>query len=62
MVTSARRGHRTDSRNKARCLFRENVAAVDITLTPAELARIDEVSPKNIAAGDRYADMSAVNR
>jgi len=40
----------------------ENVAAVDITLTPAELARIDEVSPKNIAAGDRYADMSAVNR
>ena len=40
----------------------ENVAAVDITLTPAELARIDEVSPKNIAAGDRYADMSSVNR
>lgn len=40
----------------------ENVAAVDITLTPAELARIDEVSPKNIAAGDRYADMSSINR
>jgi len=40
----------------------ENVAAVDITLTPAELARINEVSPKNIAAGDRYADMSSVNR
>lgn len=40
----------------------ENVAAVDITLTKAELARIDEVSPKGVAAGDRYADMSSVNR
>ena len=40
----------------------ENVAAVDITLTKAELAQIDEVSPKNVAAGDRYADMSSVNR
>ncbi|NEU73085.1 aldo/keto reductase [Hassallia byssoidea VB512170] len=40
----------------------ENVAAVDITLTPAELARIDEVSPLGVAAGDRYADMSSVNR
>jgi hypothetical protein len=28
------------------------------TLTKAELVRIDEVSPKNIAAGERYADMS----
>lgn len=40
----------------------ENVAAADITLTPAEIARIDEVSPKGVAAGDRYADMSSVNR
>ncbi len=40
----------------------ENVAAVDITLTPAELAQIDEVSPLGVAAGDRYADMSSVNR
>ncbi len=35
---------------------------VNITLTPAELARIDEVSPLGVAAGDRYADMSSVNR
>ena len=33
-----------------------------VTLTQAELERINEVAPKNIAAGDRYADMSSVNR
>lgn len=47
---------------KRRTYLEENVAAVDITLTPAELERINEVAPKNIAAGDRYADMSSVNR
>ncbi|MUL36109.1 aldo/keto reductase [Gloeocapsopsis dulcis] len=40
----------------------ENVAAVEITLTSAELQRIAEVAPKGVAAGDRYADMSTVNR
>lgn len=46
-----------------RCTYlEENVAAIDITLTQSELERIDEVAPKNIAAGDRYADMSSVNR
>ncbi|OKH26409.1 aldo/keto reductase [Chroogloeocystis siderophila] len=40
----------------------ENVAAVDITLTSPELQRIAEVAPKGVAAGDRYADMSSVNR
>ena len=47
---------------KRRTYLEENVAAVDITLTPAELERINEIAPKNIAAGDRYADMSSVNR
>lgn len=47
---------------KRRKYLEENVAAVEITLTEAELKRIDEVAPKNIAAGDRYADMSTVNR
>lgn len=47
---------------KRRTYLEENVAAVDITLTQAELERINEVAPKNIAAGDRYADMSSVNR
>jgi len=40
----------------------ENLAAVDVTLDGDDLARIDEVSPKGFAAGDRYADMSSVNR
>jgi aryl-alcohol dehydrogenase-like predicted oxidoreductase len=40
----------------------ENVAAVDVTLTPEELTRINEVAPKGFAAGDRYPDMSTVNR
>jgi aryl-alcohol dehydrogenase-like predicted oxidoreductase len=39
----------------------ENIAAAEITLTAAELARIDEVAPKGIAAGDRYASMASVN-
>jgi aryl-alcohol dehydrogenase-like predicted oxidoreductase len=47
---------------KRRAYLEENVAAVDITLTQAELERIDQVAPKNIAAGDRYPDMSNVNR
>jgi len=47
---------------KRRSYLEENVAAVNITLTPAELERIDEVAPKDFAAGDRYPDMSSVNR
>ena len=47
---------------KRRVYLEENVAAANITLTQAELDRIDEVAPKNIAAGTRYPDMSSVNR
>jgi len=47
---------------KRRSYLEENVAAVNVTLTPAELERIDEVAPKDFAAGDRYPDMSSVNR
>jgi len=47
---------------KHRNYLEENVAAVGITLTSADLARIEEVAPKGVAAGERYADMSAVNR
>jgi aryl-alcohol dehydrogenase-like predicted oxidoreductase len=39
----------------------ENIAAVDIELTPDELAQIDEVAPKGVAAGDRYPSMAHVN-
>jgi len=36
----------------------ENAGALDVTLTPADLARLDELRP----AGDRYADMTWVER
>lgn len=47
---------------KRRQYLEENVAAVNITLTPDDLQRIDAVAPKGVAAGDRYPDMSTVNR
>jgi aryl-alcohol dehydrogenase-like predicted oxidoreductase len=40
----------------------ENVGAVDVQLTDDDLRRIDEAFPKGAAAGDRYPDMSTVNR
>jgi aryl-alcohol dehydrogenase-like predicted oxidoreductase len=41
----------------------ENLAALDVRLTPEELKRIDEIAPKGIAIGDRYSEraMQAVN-
>jgi aryl-alcohol dehydrogenase-like predicted oxidoreductase len=38
-----------------RAHLEENVGALAIRLTPEDLARIDEVAPKGIAAGERYA-------
>ena len=32
----------------------ENVGAINVTLTRADLERIDEIAPKGAAAGDRY--------
>lgn len=40
----------------------ENVGAVDIELTDEDLRRLDEAFPHGVAAGDRYPDMSTVNR
>jgi aryl-alcohol dehydrogenase-like predicted oxidoreductase len=40
----------------------ENVGAADVELSPDDLARIDEMAPVGAAAGDRYPDMSSVNR
>jgi aryl-alcohol dehydrogenase-like predicted oxidoreductase len=40
----------------------ENLGALDVTLTPDDLAAIEAVAPKGFASGDRYADMSTVNR
>ena len=40
----------------------ENIGALDVSLSEDELDRIDEIAPKGAAAGDRYPDMSTVNR
>ncbi len=47
---------------KRRTYLEENVAAAEVELTADELARIDEAAPVGAAAGDRYPDMSSVNR
>lgn len=42
----------------------ENVGALDVSLTPDDLAQLEEVFPKGAASGDRYpsASMAALNR
>jgi aryl-alcohol dehydrogenase-like predicted oxidoreductase len=38
----------------------ENLGAAEVNLTADDLRRIDEVAPRGVAVGDRYADMSVV--
>jgi aryl-alcohol dehydrogenase-like predicted oxidoreductase len=42
----------------------ENVGALDVTLTPEDLRRIDASAPQGVAAGQRYPEggMATVNR
>ena len=40
----------------------ENAAAADLTLSADDLVRLEEAFPKGATAGDRYANMSTVNR
>jgi aryl-alcohol dehydrogenase-like predicted oxidoreductase len=40
----------------------DNLGALDVSLSDEELDRIDEIAPMGAAAGDRYPDMSSVNR
>jgi aryl-alcohol dehydrogenase-like predicted oxidoreductase len=40
----------------------ENIAALNVELSEEELDRLDEIAPEGAAAGDRYPDMSSVNR
>ena len=42
--------------------LQENVAALDVELTPDDLADLEAAFPKGATAGDRYPDMSTVNR
>ncbi|MEP7064641.1 MAG: aldo/keto reductase [Gemmatimonadota bacterium] len=39
---------------KRRPYLEENIGAINVTLTQADLERIDEIAPKGAAAGDRY--------
>ena len=49
---------------KRRTYLEENVAAVDLELSPGELSRIDKAVPRGAAVGERYpeAAMKALNR
>ena len=49
---------------KRRGYLEENVGALDVTLSRADLDRIDEIAPRGVAAGERYteAGMKTVNR
>jgi len=47
---------------KRRSYLQENVDASELSLSDEDRQRIDELAPIGVAAGDRYADMSSVNR
>jgi aryl-alcohol dehydrogenase-like predicted oxidoreductase len=47
---------------KRRQYLEENAAAAEIELTDHELARLDEAAPVGATAGERYPDMSSIDR
>jgi aryl-alcohol dehydrogenase-like predicted oxidoreductase len=47
---------------KRRKYLEDNAGASGIKLTKDELAQIDHIAPKGVATGERYPDMSSVNR
>jgi aryl-alcohol dehydrogenase-like predicted oxidoreductase len=49
---------------KKRARLEENIAAINVQLSPEDLAQIDEIAPHGVAAGGRYHPefMKAVNR
>jgi aryl-alcohol dehydrogenase-like predicted oxidoreductase len=47
---------------KRRSYLEENAAAVDVVLEDEELERLEEAFPVGAAEGERYADMSAIDR
>jgi aryl-alcohol dehydrogenase-like predicted oxidoreductase len=40
----------------------QNVGALDVGLTPQELARLEELFPPGVTSGERYGDMSQIDR
>jgi aryl-alcohol dehydrogenase-like predicted oxidoreductase len=47
---------------KRRSHLEQNVAASEISLSEEDLRRLDEAAPRGATAGERYADMSSINR
>jgi aryl-alcohol dehydrogenase-like predicted oxidoreductase len=47
---------------KQRRYLDENIAALDVVLSADDLAALDAAAPAGASAGERYADMSTVNR
>jgi aryl-alcohol dehydrogenase-like predicted oxidoreductase len=47
---------------KRRSYLEENAAAADVTLADDELDRLEEAFPHGVAQGERYADMSTIDR
>ncbi|MDB5095765.1 MAG: aldo/keto reductase [Cyanobacteria bacterium RYN_339] len=43
---------------KSRKRLQENVGSLEVTLSPAELAEIEAIAPKDVAAGARYPEAS----
>ena len=42
--------------------LRENAGAADVQLSAEDLLRLDEIAPKDAAAGDRYPSMATIDR
>jgi aryl-alcohol dehydrogenase-like predicted oxidoreductase len=40
----------------------ENVGAADVELTDVDLKALEDAVPRGAVVGDRYGDMSSVNR
>jgi aryl-alcohol dehydrogenase-like predicted oxidoreductase len=47
---------------KRRKYLEENVAATEISLSEDDLRRLDEAAPPGVTAGERYPDMSTIDR
>jgi aryl-alcohol dehydrogenase-like predicted oxidoreductase len=47
---------------KRRAYLQQNAEAVEVELTAADLAALDEAAPIGAAAGDRYPDMTPIGR
>jgi aryl-alcohol dehydrogenase-like predicted oxidoreductase len=47
---------------KRRTYLDDNLGALDVTLSEADLARIDEILPPGAASGERYPSMATIDR